>query len=422
MMSVDRRTIRVAFSAHRLFHGLVLTGLLSVAGCSMPTRLWKSEARPSAPAPVYTETRSSSPRTVAPAPASELTAVTTGAAPGEVQAVPAVNVFGEIGSDVVNVPSQLGGQAGFQQQTFLDEGHDAAVSVCPAGEWMVFASTRHSEKPDLYLQRTGGLSVIQLTADAAEDAYPSFSPDGKQIAFCSARAGNWDIYLTDVDGKNVVQVTSGPMQDIHPSFSPDGTKLVYCSMGGKSGQWEIWTVDLASNAKQMIGFGLFPVWSPERGVDRVTFQRARQRGSRWFSVWTLEIADGEARRLTEVAVSANAALVSPSWSPDGKKLTFASIVEPASPGDASGKPGRQQDIWVVNVDGSGRHRITDGKGTNVEPFWATNDRIFFISDRGGVEAVWSASIDAIATTTARTGTPSPVKETIGSTDAGAIGR
>ncbi len=49
-----------------------------------------------------------------------------------------------------------------------------------------------------------------------------FSPDGKQIAFCSTRGGNWDIYTMDIDGKNVVQVTNDPMQHIHPSFSPDG--------------------------------------------------------------------------------------------------------------------------------------------------------------------------------------------------------
>ena len=73
---------------------------------------------------------------------------------------------------------------------------------------------------------------------------PAFSPDGKWIAFSSTRAGNWQIYMMDIDGRNVVQVTSGPMQAIHPSFSPDGTRLVYCALGGRSGQWELWTVDL----------------------------------------------------------------------------------------------------------------------------------------------------------------------------------
>jgi len=415
MMTLPQKTFRTTLNT------LVIVGVLASAGCSTTGPLWTANPRPSAPSPAYTETKPVKAAPGEPASMTMLTSAPDGSAPGQADVTPAVNVFGELGAaDVRRVPKQSGGAAGFQQQSFLDEGHDGDVSVSPDGKWMAFSSTRHSEKPDLYLQRTDGLSVIQLTSDSADDAYPAFSPDGKQVTFCSSRAGNWDIYLADTDGKNVVQVTSGPMQDIHPSFSPDGSKLVYASLGGKSGQWELWTVDLASNAKKMVGFGLFPTWSPEKGVDRIAFQRARQRGSRWFSIWTLDLVDGEARRVTEVAVSSNAALVSPSWSPDGKKLAFAAIVEPTPAGDDTTKPGRQQDIWVVNADGSGRHRITDGSGTNVEPWWSVDNKIYFVSDRGGAEAIWSALIDAQATQTARG--VMMTKEALGAADTGEAGR
>ena len=119
----------------------------------------------------------------------------------------------------------------------------------------------------------------------------------------------------------------------------------------------------------MIGFGLFPSWSPDKRVDRIAFQRARQRGSRWFSLWTLDLIDGEARRVTEVAVSSNAAIVSPAWSPDGQKLTFGTIVDPQR--STNGKSDGQQDVWTVNADGTNKHRLTDGNGTNLSPFWAT---------------------------------------------------
>src|SRR6185369_12086258 len=80
--------------------------------------------------------------------------------------------------------------------------------------------------------------------------------------------------------------------------------------------------------------------------------------------------------------------VSPSWSPDGKKLAFGTIVDPAR--TAGGNPQGQQDIWTINADGSAKHRLTDGNGTNLSPFWSTDGRVFFISDRGGTECVWSA--------------------------------
>jgi TolB protein len=303
---------------------------------------------------------------------------------------PTVNIFGELDGKAQENVKQLS-EAGFQQHTFVDEGYDANVSVSPDGKWLVFASTRHSEHPDIYLQHADGQSVIQLTADESDDAYPTFSPDGKHIAFCSTRNGSWDIYTMDVDGKNVTQVTSGPAQDLHPSFSPDGKRLVYSSMGPRSNQWEIWTVSLATGEKKMIAFGLFPNWSPDKSVDRIAFQRARQRGSRWFSLWTLDLIDGEARRMTEVAMSTNAAIVAPCWSTDGNKLAFGTIVDPAR--EKGDQPEGQQDIWTVNADGSNKQRLTDGTASNLSPVWANGGRIFFISNRGGNECVWSAKAD-----------------------------
>jgi TolB protein len=304
-----------------------------------------------------------------------------------------VNIFGEM--DGASPPAnKVAGDAGFQQHTFTDEGGDSDVAVDPTGKWIAFASTRHSGRSDIYLQRVDGTAVTQLTSDAADDAYPAFSPDGKQIAFASTRAGAWQIYLMDTDGRNVVQVTSGTMQAIHPSFSPDGARLVYSAIGSRSNQWELWTANLQTNEKRMIAYGLFPTWSPDKKSDRIAYQRARQRGGRWFSLWTLDLIDGEARRLTEVAASTNAAIVSPTWSPDGRRLAFATVVAPAASAAPQAKAKSpvahgQQDIWTIDADGSNRQRLTDGNGTNLSPAWASNNRVFFISDRGGNESIWS---------------------------------
>jgi len=308
--------------------------------------------------------------------------------PEEVRAS-TLNIFGEFDGEHRGAVKQIG-EAGFQQHTYVDEGYDTDVVIDPTGQYMVFASTRHNEHPDLYSQRVDGTSVTQLTNDAADDAFPAFSPDGKQIAFASTRSGSWQIYTMDADGRNVVQVTNGLMQAVHPSYSPDGRKLVYASLGGRSAQWEIWTVDLSTSEKRMVGYGLFPAWSPDKSVNRIAFQRPRQRGSRWFSLWTMDIVDGEARRVTEVAASTNAAVISPSWSPDGKRLAFSTVVDPAREG---GRTKNQQDVWTINADGSGRKRLTDGNGSNLTPYWASDNRIYFVSDRGGQECVWSGKVE-----------------------------
>jgi Tol biopolymer transport system component len=303
-----------------------------------------------------------------------------------------INIFGEVDGAPTG-PVRPIGDEGFQQHTFADEGYDSDVSIDPTGKWIAFASTRHSEHAAIYLQRVDGTAVTKLTADDADNAFPSFSPDGKSIAFCSTRSGVWNVYVMDTDGRNVMSVTSGQMQCVHPSFSPDGTRLVFSALGSRSNQWELWTVNLTSGEKRQIGYGLFPNWSPSRDGDRIAFQRARQRGSRWFSLWTLELNDGEAHRVTEVAVSSNAAIVSPGWSPDGKRLVFATIIDPSRNHGAVTHRRGEQDIWTVNADGSDRRRLTDGNGVNLSPVWGADNRVYFISDRGGTESVWSVRPD-----------------------------
>lgn len=299
-----------------------------------------------------------------------------------------LNVFGEFGGAAApRGPAGRVGEAGYQQHTRLDEGEDAGVSLDPAGRWIVFSSTRHSERADIYLQRVGGTAVTQLTADPADDAFPTFSPDGQRIAFCSTRSGTWQVYVMDRDGRNVVQVTTGRTQCVHPTFSPDGQRLAYSSLGSRSGQWELWTADLDGGTPKMIGYGLFPRWSPRKDLDRIAYQRPRQRGSRWFSLWTIDLVDGEGRRPTEVAVSPVAAIVTPCWSPDGKRLAFATVVEPSR--DSDGKTYGRQDVWTVDADGGNRQRLTDGGGSNLMPFWGADGRVYFISDRDGKECVWS---------------------------------
>lgn len=302
-----------------------------------------------------------------------------------------INLFGDV---------EDGTQAGYidrgaisvRQHTFTEEGDDFDCDLSPDGAKIVFASTRHHDRPDLYIKTVDGVAVTQLTSDPTADVQPVFSPDGTKVAFASDRTGNWDIWVVSVDGGQPVQITSGWQEDVHPSWSPDGTRLVYCSLAGEGAQWELWIADaVGGGSKKFIGYGLFPSWSPTGDV--ILYQRARERGGHWFSIWTITLVDGEPRYPTEIASSPERAFILPAWGRDGTSVAFTSIVPTAAQQGGSRQrgptPPTVSDIWVMGADGRDRVRLTEGDAMNTAPAFAADGRIFFTSNRTGFDNIWS---------------------------------
>lgn len=297
-----------------------------------------------------------------------------------------LNMFGEAEGEGNSMYFTRAGGS-LRQHTFSEIGADNDVDIDAVGGRIIFSSTRHNQRPDLYIKSVTGVSVVQLTSDPGADIQPAYSPDGAWVAFASNRGGDWGIWVVSVNGGQPVQVTSAPGDEVHPSWSPDGQRIVYCVRSVSSGQWELWITDAQVGAtSKFIGYGLFPEWSPSG--DTILFQRARERGSRQFSIWTLTLVDGEPRYPTEVASRARAALVLPTWSTDGRRIAYVSIEEPVSLAAADGvEP--TSDIWVMWSDGRGKVRLTDGYTGNFSPAFSPDGWVFFTADRGGRQNVWS---------------------------------
>jgi TolB protein len=305
-----------------------------------------------------------------------------------------IGLYGELVSNTPDAGAQFDGGNNLTQVSFATEGSCIDPDVDRTGTLLVFASTMHRATSDIYLKSVSGKTCTQLTSEPADDVMPTFSPDARTIAFASKRSGNWDIYTMSVTGGRPVQITSDSDPELHPTWSPDGKMIAYCKFGSQSARWEIWVIDVNNpSAPHFLEYGVFPRWCPDIAKNKIAFQRAKQRGSRDYSIWTVDYVNGQAMHPTEIVSAANAALINPSWSPDGSRIVFVSVVDPDSePGAAPS----QSDLWIVNLDGTGRTNLTNGQFANFQPTWAGDGTVYFVSNRSGIDNVWAVNTGAAA--------------------------
>ena len=243
---------------------------------------------------------------------------------------------------------------------------------------IAFTSTRDGN-PEIYIMDADGENQIRLTRHPEEDKMPSWSPDGKKIAFVSMRHGGRNqIYMMDSDGKNVERLTDG-ISALHPAWSPDGRAIAYDDYENEGEDSKIYLIAPdGTNRRRLAGdipsHDIEPAWSPDS--QRIAFLSSR-------GIWGNEIyvmdADGaNQRRLTRDGWDDR----DPAWSPDGSKIAFS-----AGDGDIF--------IVVMNADGTDRKRlpeeVLDGVPVlNSYPAWSPDGaKIAYYSgirgdNRGGI--------------------------------------
>ena len=202
---------------------------------------------------------------------------------------------------------------------------------------------------DIFSARPDGTDLKKLTDNPLYDAEPILSPDGKKIVFGSQRDGDFDIYIMDSDGTNVKRLTDTPGYDGGPWFSPDGKRIV----------WRAW----------------HPQTEKEKGVWRDCMEK-NYIVAVPLDIWVME-ADGSNKRLLLRNGATNWA---PSWHPDGKRIIFSSNMDDWRP--EIGKYGGNFEIYLMNDDGTGMERITHNSVFDSFPMFSPDGkRLVFASNR-----------------------------------------
>jgi len=210
-------------------------------------------------------------------------------------------------------------------------------------------------------------TLVGLVLGPGSASYPG--RHNGRIAFGARAAdGSSNIFSLRPDGTHQKQLTHGSGNHLCPAFSADGHTIAYCSDVG--GSWEIWTMHAnGSHQRQLThlgGFATFPDFSPNgkkivfggvEGTDEHT------------EIYVVDARNGDGlRALTSCAGFGDGCFNdTPAWSPDGSKVVFIHADDYDEVADAS----VNQQVWVVNADGTNAHALTsDAPFKDQVPDWS----------------------------------------------------
>ena len=266
--------------------------------------------------------------------------------------------------------------------------------ISPDGQWVAYAVRTRMLKEDkneqrLWMVSTHGGDPIPLTAEGVSSSHPRWSPDGKYLAFLSARNnGKTQVWLLSRLGGEAAHLTDIPQGVDDFEWSPDSTRLVLILRDPKPEDLE------AAKDKDKDKPAAKPKTPPPFVIDRLQFKRdtVGYLDRRRTHLYVIDVASKKSAQITSGDFDDS----EPAWSPDGKQLAFSSNRSTPDPDRTY-----NSDIWVAAADNSdkGKHltQITTNPGPDRSPAWSPDGKwIAFISQTDVKAMIYATHHLAIA--------------------------
>jgi dipeptidyl aminopeptidase/acylaminoacyl peptidase len=256
----------------------------------------------------------------------------------------------------------------------LKEVDDPQVS--PDGKWVAYTVKTANLKEDKNTERiwmvpAAGGAAIALTAEKVSSSHARWSPDGKYLAFLSARdggkgdddeEGKAQVWILNREGGEAQQLTDTPQEVKNFVWSPEGDRLALVLQDASPDEIEA--------AKQKGDSKAKPKPRPWV-IDRLHFKEdeAGYLNRRRTHVYVFAMADKKVTQIT----SGDYDDEGPAWSPDGTKIAFSSNRTKPDP-----DMNFNIDIWVVDAGNADRGKnlvqVTTNEGPEGSPQWSPDGK------------------------------------------------
>lgn len=198
--------------------------------------------------------------------------------------------------------------------------------------------------------------IRALITGPGNNSFPSWSPDGRSLAFTSDRDGNKNIYLADFDGSNQRALTANSANEDNAAWSPDGTQLTFYAEDGRD-RANLFVINRDGSARTKItnfkGRNTTPRWSPDG--KRIAYSTNRFWPGWDVCYWEL------AQKAESCIITGTNSYCRPDWSHSGDRIAL------------SGGTGDEINLGLYNMEQRTRARLTDIPGKEYDVAWSPDD-------------------------------------------------